>query len=82
LSVLVKQTTEEVASAHPGSPSLADQCQTGGWSRRFQPKRPVRTMPVVVLDIPPEDLVGARKSVMDAELRIGRRDNRTTMIGA
>jgi hypothetical protein len=53
----VKQTTEEVASAHPSSPSLPDQGQTGGWSRRFQPERPVRTMPVVVLDMPPEDLL-------------------------
>ena len=56
-SVLVKQATEEVASLHPGSPSLADQGQTGGWARWFQPKRSVRTMPVVVLDIDPEDLL-------------------------
>jgi hypothetical protein len=46
---------KEVASAHPGSPSLADVGQPGGWTRRFQPKRPVWTMPVVVLDIDPED---------------------------
>jgi hypothetical protein len=42
---------------HPGSPVLADQGQTGGWARRCQPKRPVRTMPVVVLEIDPEDLL-------------------------
>jgi hypothetical protein len=41
---------------HPGSPVLADQGQTGGWARRCQPKRPVWTMSVVVLDIDPEDL--------------------------
>jgi hypothetical protein len=42
---------------HPGSPVLTDQGQTGGWARRCQPKRPVRTMPVVVLEIDPEDLL-------------------------
>ena len=56
-SVLVKQATKEVASAHPGSPSLADQGQTGGWTRRVQPKRSVWTAPVVVLDVDPEDLL-------------------------
>jgi len=53
----VKQATKEVASAHPGSPSLADQGQTGGWTRRFQPKRTVWTMSVVVLDVHPEDVL-------------------------
>jgi hypothetical protein len=52
--VLVKQATKEVASAHPGSPSLGDQGQTGGWTRWFEPKRSVWAMPVVVLDIDPE----------------------------
>ena len=46
-SVFVKQATKEVASAHPGSPSLADQGQTGGWARRCQAKRSVWTMSVV-----------------------------------
>jgi hypothetical protein len=55
--VLVKQATKEVASAHPGSRSLADQVQPGGWIRRFQPERPVGTVAVVVLDIHPEDLL-------------------------
>jgi hypothetical protein len=52
----MKWATKEVASVHPGLPVLADQGQTGGWARRFQPERPVRTMPVVVLDIDPQDL--------------------------
>src|SRR6266508_5484870 len=56
-SVFVKQATKEVASAHPGSPSLADQGQTGGWARRCQAKRSVWTMSVVVLDVHPEDLL-------------------------
>ena len=55
--VLVKQATKEVASAHPGSPSLADQGQTGGWLRWFEPKRSVWAMLVVVLDVHPEDLL-------------------------
>ena len=37
--------------------SLADGDQSGGWVRRFQPQRPVRTMPVVVLDVNPERLL-------------------------
>jgi hypothetical protein len=55
--VLVKQATKEVASAPPGSPSLADQGHSGGWTRRFQPKRSVWSVPVVVLDIDPEGLL-------------------------
>ena len=53
----MKQATKEVASAYPGSPSLANQGQTGGWTRWFEPKRSVWAMLVVVLDIDPEDLV-------------------------
>ena len=41
---------------YPGLPSLADQGQTDRWIRRFEPKRPVWAMLVVVLDIHPEDL--------------------------
>jgi hypothetical protein len=53
----MKQATKEVASAHPGSPSLTDQGPTGGWTRRLEPKRSVWAMLVGVLDIPPEDLL-------------------------
>jgi hypothetical protein len=49
----VKQATKEVASAHPVSPSLGDQSQTGGWLRWFEPKHSVWAMSVVVLDIDP-----------------------------
>jgi hypothetical protein len=34
--------------------SFAGDGQSGGWVRRFQPQRPVRPMPVVVLDVNPE----------------------------
>jgi hypothetical protein len=40
--------------------SFADGGQSGGWVRRFQPQRPVRTMPVVVLDVNPERLLQMR----------------------
>ena len=55
-SVLMKESPKEVASVHSGLPILSDVGQPGGWTRRFQPERPVWTMPVVVLDIDPEDL--------------------------
>jgi hypothetical protein len=55
--VLVKHSTKEVASAHPGSARLADQGRTGGGIGRFQPTRSVWTVLVVVLDIDPEDLL-------------------------
>jgi len=42
---------------HPGWPVLADEGQPGGWAWRFQPKRPVRTMAVVVLEVGPKDLL-------------------------
>jgi hypothetical protein len=60
---------KEVASAHPGSPSLADVGQPGGWTRRFQPKRPVWTMPVVVLDIDPEDQFQVTRPTISSQSR-------------
>jgi hypothetical protein len=53
----MKRSTKEVASAHTGSPSLADQDQTGGWLRRFEPKRSVWTVLVVMPDVDPQDLL-------------------------
>jgi len=38
----------------------ADQGRTGGWARRFQPKRSVGAVLVVVLDVDPQDPVGFR----------------------
>src|SRR6266540_5790559 len=55
--VLVNQSTKEVAAAHPGSARVADPGRTGGGIGRFQPKRSVWTVLVVVLDIDPEDLL-------------------------
>ena len=38
--VLVEQTAEQVASAHPALPILADDGQPGGWVRRLQARAP------------------------------------------
>src|SRR4029453_2312813 len=96
--VLVKQATKEVASAHPGSPSLADQGQTGGWLRWFEPKRSVWAMLVVVLDVHPEDLLQVTTAddqqpvqALGADgtdpplrvgVRVGRLDRRDEHLGA
>ena len=50
----MEETAEPIAAASLTSLTLADDVQTGGWIRRLQPKRPVRTMTVVVVDIDPE----------------------------
>jgi hypothetical protein len=51
LSVLVEQAAKQVASLHTAAVILAQDGQPGGWVWRFQPKRPVGTMLVVVLDV-------------------------------
>jgi hypothetical protein len=56
-SVLMEEAPKEVASVHSGSPILSDVGQPGGWIRRLQPERPVRTVGVVVLDIDPQGTV-------------------------
>jgi hypothetical protein len=57
LSVLVEQAAKQVASLHSAAVILAQDGQPGGWVWRFQPKRPVGTMLVVVLDVGPQDLL-------------------------
>ncbi len=56
-SVLVDETAKQVTSVHPDPLMLADEGLIGGWIRRLQLKRSVRAMPVVVLDIDPQDLL-------------------------
>ena len=65
----MKQATKEVASVYPGLPSLADQGQTDRWIRRFEPKRPVWAMLVVVLDIHPEDLFQGPRLMISSQSR-------------
>ena len=50
----MEETAEPITAANLTSLAIADDVQTGGWIRRLQPKRPVRTMTVVVVDIDPE----------------------------
>jgi hypothetical protein len=49
--VLVQETTEQVTSVHPILMSLASDAKIGGWTWALQPKRPMRTMPVVMLHV-------------------------------
>jgi hypothetical protein len=42
----MEETAEPIAAADLTSLAIADDVRTGGWIRRLQPKRPVRTMTV------------------------------------
>jgi hypothetical protein len=53
----MEETAEPIAAANLTSLAIADDVRTGGWIRRLQPKRPVRTMTVVVVDIDPKHLL-------------------------
>jgi hypothetical protein len=53
----VHQTAEQVASAHLTWFSLTDDGQSGGLVRCLKLERPVGTVPVVVLDVDPKDLL-------------------------
>ena len=55
--VLVQETAEQVASMHDALLILANNGWSGGWVRRLELKRPVRTVPVVVRDVDPKDLL-------------------------
>ena len=55
--ILMKRSTKEVPSAHAASPSLAHQGRTRRGIGRFQPKRSVWTVLVVVPDVDPQDLL-------------------------
>src|SRR4029453_14790673 len=55
--VLVQETTKQVASVHAALLILANNGGSGGWVWRLEPERPVRTVPVVVRDVDPKDLL-------------------------
>jgi hypothetical protein len=55
--VFVEKSAEQVASMHPGWLAVVDDFQIGGWIRRFQSERPVRTMGIVVGSVDPKDLL-------------------------
>jgi hypothetical protein len=52
--------------------TLADDVQTGGWIRRLQPERPVRTMTVVVVDIDPEHTLQVPRPTISSQSRHSR----------
>jgi hypothetical protein len=51
----MEETAEQVASMHSALLLLANDRQAAGWVWRFQPKRPVGRMLVVVLEVGPQD---------------------------
>jgi hypothetical protein len=53
-SILMEEAAEPVASVHQGSVILCAKRQTGRWIWRLQSERPVRPMPVVMIDIDPQ----------------------------
>ena len=53
----MQETAEQITSAHFTSFILTDDGQSGGSVRCLKPERPVRTVPVVVLDVDPQDLL-------------------------
>jgi hypothetical protein len=53
----MQETAEQVTSAHLTSFILTDDGQSGGSVRRLKPERPMRTVPVVLLDVDPQDLL-------------------------
>jgi hypothetical protein len=55
--VFVEESAEYVASMHPAWLAVVDDDEIGGWIRRFQSERSVRTMGVVVGGVDPQDLL-------------------------
>src|SRR6266516_2569346 len=53
----MEETAEQVTSENPAFLTLTDDGQSGGSLRRLKLERPVWTVPVVVLDVDPKDLL-------------------------
>jgi hypothetical protein len=53
----VEQATEQVSPMNAAFSALVHDGQSGGWIRRLELQRPVRPVPVVVLDIDSQDLL-------------------------
>jgi hypothetical protein len=51
------ETAEQIASTHAALLILANNGWSGGWVRRLEMERPVGTVPVVVRDVDPKDLL-------------------------
>jgi hypothetical protein len=65
----MQETAEQVTSAHLTSFILTDDGQSGGSVRRLKPERPVRTVPVVVLDADPQDLLQMAAPTISSQSR-------------
>ena len=53
----MEQATEQVSSMNAAVSALIYDGQSGGWVRRLELQRPVRPVPVVVLDVDSQDLL-------------------------
>jgi hypothetical protein len=53
----MQETAEQVTSAHPALLTLPNDVSRAGRSGASKPERPVGTVPVVVLDVDPQDLL-------------------------
>jgi hypothetical protein len=53
----VEQATEQVSSMNAAFSALIYDGQSGGWIRRLELQRPMRPVPVVVLDVDSQDLL-------------------------
>ena len=73
----MEQAAKQVASLHTAAIILAQDGQPGGWVWRFQPKRPVGTMLVVVLDIGTQDLPRWPRPTISSQSRHSARTVRT-----
>jgi hypothetical protein len=49
LAGTVEEPAKQVTSLYPGLATLVDEVQPNGWTWRLQPKRPMRSVRVVVL---------------------------------
>jgi hypothetical protein len=77
LAGIVEQTAEQIASTNLARLILPDNRQPSRSVRCLKPERPMRTMPVVVLDIDPQDLRQVASSDDQEPVRHSARTVRT-----
>jgi hypothetical protein len=80
ISVLVDQTTEEIASVDLRRLIHAGECQSDGWFRRLQPERSVRTVGVVVLHVDPQHLLEVARTGMLVRITASSRTSLGTLV--
>jgi hypothetical protein len=67
--VFVEKSAEQVVSMHLAWLAVADDAPIGGWIRRFQSERSVRTMGVVVGGVDPQDLLQMPRPMLSSQSR-------------